>query len=265
MSKREPILKDLHEGVLHLTMNRPEKKNAFDNPQWLGLRDAFEEARENPEVGVVVLSGAGDDFSAGQDLAKFSDVEEGVHPFSQAIEQICLFDKPLIAAAKGVGVGFGATCLFHCDLVYVGQSVRLRMPFVSLGLVPEAASSYLLQTIIGYQRAAELFYTAEWIDAARAVECGIAARAFPDDVLLEETLKKAAEIAQWPVSSLQATKRTLKAPHTEAIREALEVEAAGMAQQAGSPENIEAITAFLQKRKPDFRNLAPASASSVEG
>jgi enoyl-CoA hydratase/carnithine racemase len=128
----------------------------------------------------------------------------------------------------------------------------------------------MLQTIIGYQRAAELFYSADWIDAARALESGIAARVFPDDRVVDETLKKAAEIAQWPVRSLQATKRTLKAPHIQAIRDAMEIEAQGMAQQAGSPENIEAITAFLQKRKPDFRKLAtassvPSSAGSGEG
>jgi enoyl-CoA hydratase/carnithine racemase len=180
-------------------------------------------------------------------------VEE--HPFFLTMKELYGFDKPLLAAARGVGVGFGATCLFHCDIVYVGESVRLRLPFVSLGLVPEAASSYMLQTVIGYQRAAELFFSAEWIDAERAVECGIAARAFPDEELLDATLAKAREIARWPTSSLQATKRTLRAPHLDAIWAAEKAEQAGMAAQVGSPANLEAISAFLEKRQPDFRKL----------
>ena len=171
------------------------------------------------------------------------------------MEALVAFDKPLLAAARGVGVGIGATFLFHCDVVYVGESLRLRLPFVALGLVPEGASSYLLQAVIGARRAAELFYTAEWIGAARAVETGIATARFPDDALLEATLAKAREMAQNPLSALRATKRTLKAVHAAGIRAALEAEDAGMAAQAGSPENVEAVRAFLEKRAPDFRSL----------
>jgi enoyl-CoA hydratase/carnithine racemase len=253
----EPILKTSEDGVLLLTMNRPEKKNAFDTGQWLGLRDALMQAATASDVAVVVVTGAGNDFSAGQDLSAFQDASDGgPHPFYETMKVLYEFDKPLLAAAKGVGVGFGATFLFHCDIVYVGDSVRLRLPFVSLGLVPEAASSFMLQLGIGYQRAMELFMTAEWIDAAKAVDCGIAARRFADDELLGATLAKAREIAQWPVTALQATKRILKAPHQAALWAADAAEQEGMRQQAGSPENIEAITAFLQKRKPDFRKLA---------
>jgi len=254
----EPIIREVEAGVMCLTLNRPEKKNAFNTAQWVALAEALREARKDSSVGVVVITGAGKDFSAGQDLTEMlggpggeGGVEE--HPFSQAMKELYGFDKPLLAAAKGVGVGFGATCLFHCDLVYVGESVRLRLPFVSLGLVPEAASSYMLQTVIGYQRAAELFFTAEWIDARRAVESGIAARAFPDDELLAATLEKAREIARWPVGSLQATKRTLRAPHEGAVWAAEKAEQAGMRAQVGSPENLEAISAFMEKREPDFR------------
>jgi len=252
----EPILTTLNEGVLQLTLNRPEKKNAYNLALWQALHISLAEARENPEVAVVVLTGAGRDFSAGQDLTEMlgGGLEEGEeHPFVAAMKCLYEFDKPLLAAARGVGVGFGATCLFHCDLVYVGESLRLRLPFVSLGLVPEAASSYMLQAVIGYQRAAELFFTAEWIDADRAVSSGIAALKWPDDEVLEATLAKAQEMAQWPVGSLQATKRTLRAPHLAAIWAAEKAEQAGMMQQVGSPENIEAVTAFMEKRKPDFR------------
>ena len=215
----EPVLRELSdEGVLLLTLNRPDKKNAFDDPQWDGLAAALREAHADPHVACVVVTGAGNDFSAGQDLTAFGKAaeprEDGKpNGYYGCMDALFAFDKPLLAAAKGVGVGIGITFLFACDLVYVGESVRLRLPFVSLGLVPEAASSYLLQAAIGRQRAAELFFTAEWIDAARAVESGIAARVHPDEELLEATLSKAREIAQWPVSSLRATKQIIGAPH----------------------------------------------------
>jgi enoyl-CoA hydratase/carnithine racemase len=128
----------------------------------------------------------------------------------------------------------------------------MRLPFANLGLVPELASSYTLQQMIGSQRAAELFYTAEWIDATRAVDVGIAAAAHPDDELLDAARAKATEIAQWPVAALQATKRCLKVAHSEGIARARAIENETMMERAGSPENIEAIMAFLEKRPPDF-------------
>jgi enoyl-CoA hydratase/carnithine racemase len=257
----DPVLCELDdEGVLLVTLNRPEKKNAFHDPQWDGLRDALCEAREDARVAVMVVTGAGEDFSAGQDLTAFGQASEpraDGHPngYHGCMEALAAFDKPLLAAAKGVGVGIGATFLFHCDIVYVGESVRLRLPFVSLGLVPEGASSYLLQQVVGSQRAAELFYTAEWIDAGQAVKLGMAAGVFPDAQLLEATLATAGEIAGHPVSALQATKRTLLRAHRDDIRAAFEAEDAGMAAQAGSPENIEAVKAFIEKRKPDFKQF----------
>jgi enoyl-CoA hydratase/carnithine racemase len=128
----------------------------------------------------------------------------------------------------------------------------MRLPFVNLALVPEAASSYLLQAMIGSRRAAELFYTAEWIDAARALDTGIATRVLADDELLTTTLEKAAEIAQWPMRSLRATKRCLMEAHRAGITAARKAEMDGMVQQAGSPENVEAIMAFIEKRKPNW-------------
>lgn len=251
------VLEDLDDGVLRVTLNRPHKKNAFNDPQWDGLRDALARGRVDDRVAVVVVTGAGADFSAGQDLSAFgqsSEPREDGQPngFAGCIDALFALDKPLLAGARGVAVGGGATLLFACDIVYVGESLRLRLPFVSLGLVPEIASSYLLQAAIGRQRAAELFFTAEWVDASRALEVGLAARSLPDAELVEATLDKAREIAQWPVSSLRATKRALMACHAAAIRAARQTEDASMAALAGSPENVEAVTAFLQKRPPDF-------------
>jgi enoyl-CoA hydratase/carnithine racemase len=268
-ARREPVLRRLEDGVLLLELNRPEKKNAFDDPQWDALRDALLSARRDPRVAVAVVTGAGGDFSAGQDLRAFGGSREprpDGHPngYRGCMEALVAFDKPLLAAVRGVGVGIGCTLLFHCDVVYAGLSARLRLPFVSLGLVPEAASSYLLGAAIGAQRAAELFYTAEWIGAARAVELGIAARALPDAEVIEATLARAREIARWPVAALQATKRTLRVAHAAGIRAALEAEDAGMRERAGSPESLEALRAFLERREPDFRRFRETARSEEE-
>jgi len=249
------------EGVLQLILNRPHKKNAFDEPQWDALTACLDEAREDPQVAVVVLSGAGGNFSSGVDLGSFGGepppprADGKASAFFACVDALFAFDKPLLAAVQGVAVGGGCTIAVACDIVYVGESLRMRLPFANLGLVPEIASSYTLQAAIGRQRAAELMFTAEWIDAPRAVEVGMAARAFPDDVLLAEALAKAREIAQWPISSLVAIKHTLQVAHQAGIAAAREIEDSEMMRLAGSPENIEAITAFLQKRDPDFRKF----------
>lgn len=243
------------EGVLTITMNRPEKKNAFNNAQWLALRDTLTEACANDDVTVVVLTGAGKDFSAGVDLTDFGGEPGEPQPFDLFFEALLAFDKPMLAAVKGVAVGFGATVLFHCDVVYVGKSVRISFPFGRLGLVMEAASSYLMQACLGPQKAAELLFTAEWIDAERALKTGIASEVFPDEDLLTKTLEKAHEIAQWPMSALREMKHCLKLQHNDGIRAAKAAEDQGMARLVGSPENAEAITAFMEKRKPDFKKL----------
>ena len=145
--------------------------------------------------------------------------------------------------------------MFHADIVYAGESLRLRLPFASLGLVPEWGSSYMLQANIGAQRAAELFYTAEWVDADKALAYGIAAAVLPDPDLFAHALARAREIACWPVSSLREIKRSLRLHHLPAIDLAIKAEQAGMQRQAGSPENIEAVTAFMERRAPDFSKL----------
>jgi enoyl-CoA hydratase/carnithine racemase len=261
MEARCPVnpIRELDEqGVQLLTLDRPERKNAFDEAQWDGLANALNEAREDPRVAVVVLTGAGGNFSSGADLAAFRESQpaprEDGHPsaFFACVSAIVALDKPLLSAVQGVAIGGGCTIAVASDIVYVGESVRMRLPFANLGLVPEIASSYLLQASIGRQRAAELMFTAEWIDAGRAVEIGMAARCLPDDQLLAATLAKAHEISRWPVSSLRAIKQALQATHLPAIEVAREIEDRLMLELAGSPENLEAVRAFLEKRPPDF-------------
>lgn len=249
------------EGVLLATLNRPERKNAFHEEQWDALADCLREAGEDTAVAVMVLQGAGGNFSSGMDLNSFAGdpppprTDGKASAYFACVDELFNFDKPLLASVEGVAIGGGCTLAIACDIVYVGESARMRLPFANLGLAPEIASSYTLQSAIGRQRANELMFTAEWIDSARAVEMGMAARSFPDDQVLDQTLAKAREIAQWPISALVGIKRTLKAAHRAGVEAALKIEDESMRQLAGSPENIEAVTAFMQKRKPDFKQF----------
>ncbi len=240
-------------GVRELKLNRPSRKNALDGGLFKAVALALDDARVDDDVNVVLLRGEGGNFCSGMDLA--GNFDEGSAPFDLCAEAVAQFDKPLVAAVDGTAVGGGATIPLHCDVVYVGESLRMRFPFVNLGLVPEFSSSYMLQANIGARRAAELMYTAEWIDAARAVDLGIATAKYPDAELHDKAKQKALEIAQWPVNALVATKRCLKATHRENIEIAKNIEVELMAKQVGSPENNEAITAFFEKRAPNFRNL----------
>ena len=253
MSRATILEEDPSPGVRLLTMNRPEKRNAFNHRLYCDLRDALRDALADDAVRVAVLTGAGRGFSAGQDFAEMSAPPDGEpHGFPTFLDTLCEFDKPLLAAVNGAGSGLGLTMLLHCDVVHVAESARLRCPFVTLGVVPEAASSYLLPLVIGFQRAAEVLYTAEWIDSARAVELGLAARRLPDVELLPTTLALAAASAAHPPHAVRQSKQLLLATRADAVRAARAREDAAFAERIGSPENVEAITAFFEKRAPDF-------------
>jgi len=254
MTMSNTVLKDLKDGVLLLTLNRPDSKNSFNLEQWTAFAAELDAARADDDVTVVVITGAGNDFSAGQDLKDYG-VSGAAHSYRITERAVVDFDKPLIAAARGVAVGGGATILFHSDVLYVGESLRMRLPFNSLGMAPEFASSYMLQALIGPKRAAELLFTTEWINADKALETGIASRKFKDDELLQNAMAKAAEIAQLPLTSLLETKRCLKVAHKAGIEAALQVEKEAMDRLAGGPASMEAMMAFMEKRKPDFRKL----------
>ncbi len=256
---RETVLFERLDGVALLTLNRPARRNAFNDRQYDDLTDALAEARADEAIKTAVITGAAGAFSAGQDLGEMGDAprhDDGKpHGFLPFVDRLSTFDLPLLAAVNGVGVGIGLTMLLHCDLVYMAHSARLRAPFVSLGLVPEAGSSLLLQAIVGPQTAAELLYTTAWIDAERAVALGLAAAAFPDDELLERTLERASEIAAQPRAALRSTKQLLLDVRADALTAARRREVPAMAQLIGSPANVEAIRAFREKRPPDFTGL----------
>lgn len=255
---RTRVIETLEDGVLLLTLNRPERKNAFDETMWRETRDALADAQRNDAVRCVVITGAGDAFSAGQDLGQMAaPPKDGPPGFPTFMDRLVAFDKPLLAAVNGVGVGIGLTLLLHCDIVWMAEGARLRAPFVTLGVVPEAASSYLLPLQLGHQRAAELLFTAEWIDAPRALELGLATRVLARDQLLPELHALAAKIAAQPLGSLRWTKRMLLAVRKDEIAAARTREDAGFVARIGSPENQEALRAFLEKRPADFRGVPP--------
>lgn len=254
---RETVLEDLTDGVLTLAWNRPQRKNAFDERMWREAAEALRAACDDDRVRAVVVTGAGEAFTAGQDLGEMARpaVGDDGPGFPRFMDALVAFDKPLLAAVNGVGVGIGLTMLLHCDVVWMAEEARLRAPFVTLGVVPEAASSYLLPLQLGHQRAAELLYTAEWIDAARALELGLVSRVLPRVRLLGELRGLAARIAAQPLGALRHTKRLLLAVRREGIAAARAREDATFALRVGSPENVEALRAFFEKRPADFTRV----------
>jgi enoyl-CoA hydratase/carnithine racemase len=236
-------------------MNRPDNKNAFNNPMYRAMTEALAAAQEDAGVRVLLITGAGNAFCAGQDISELSAESGSEHAFPDFMRVLIDFDKPIVTAVNGLGIGLGLTMLLHTDINYVARGARFRLPFVTLGVVPEAASSYLLPMIVGHQKAAEILFTARWISAEESVELGLTFAMLEPADLLTTALAKATEIAAMPPSSLRATKRLTKVWKMQAIAEARSREDQGFQQRLGTPENLEAISAFFEKRPPDFTKL----------
>jgi enoyl-CoA hydratase/carnithine racemase len=253
------VLVDNRGRVRILTLNRPRSKNAFNDDLYDAAREALASAADDPDVAVVVITGAEGAFSAGQDLGEMDnrrvhddDLPHGFMPFIDTLQS---FPKPLLAAVNGVAVGIGVTMLLHCDLVWVADGVRLRAPFVSLGIPTEAGSSALFPARIGWQAAAHMLFTAAFIDAEKAVEIGLAWRRSSPDRLLDDVMEVAEDIAANPVSALVANKRLLLEARLPAAKQARQREETALVEMVGAPANREAIKAFMEKRPPDFSNL----------
>lgn len=247
--------------VRTLTLNRPEALNAFNDALYDAAGDALRAAAADAGVAVVILTGAGRAFTAGQDLGEMADPprhgDGEPHGFPYFMDVVSEFPKPLIAAVNGLGVGIGLTLLPHCDFVLVSEAARLRAPFATLGVTVEAGNSYLLPERIGWTNAAHLLYTAEWLDADACVALGLAWKKVSTDELLSAAQDLARPIAAMPISSLVHTRRLLLAPRREALRAARERETAAFAELVGAPANREALRAFREKRPPDFTRLPP--------
>jgi len=252
------IQSELKQDVLSITIDRPEKKNALTGAMYNALADAVERGDANPAVRVLLLDGNGDSFTAGNDLEDFvanpwkKDLDP---PAIRFITTVAHARKPIVAAVHGSAVGVGVTILLHCDLVYAADNAKLMMPFVNLGIVPEAASTVILPLLIGHQRAAELLMLGTPISAQRAYELGIVNAVVPLDALMSTAMNAAQMLAEKPAAALRATKALMKKAGTAEIGRALCEEVEVIAQRLGSPETREALTAFLEKRKPDFKQF----------
>lgn len=243
------------DGVLHILLNRPERKNALTLAMYQKLADTFAAAREDRSVRVILLSGAEGCFTSGNDLQDFvthkGDLGEEA-PTPKFMHELLFCDKPVVAAVQGPAVGIGTTLLLHCDLVYAGQSAFLQMPFARLGVCPEFASSYVLPRMMGHQQAAQLLLFGEPCSAAKAQAVGIVNEVFDDAELLDKAWEKCRQLTQLPASSLRATKQLMKRVIREQAPAVMEVEREYFGQGLKSPEFAEAAAAFKEKRQPDF-------------
>jgi enoyl-CoA hydratase/carnithine racemase len=237
------------DGVRLVTWNRPESLNAFNDHLWDATRDALTSAQADPELRCVVLTGNGRAFSAGQDLGEMmappDHGDDELHGYRGLIPVLEAFDKPLLAAVNGLGLGFGATVLPYCDIVLIARGARLKVPFMTLGVTTEAASSLLLPQRMGWQDAAHFIFTADWLSAEDAVACGLAWRLSEPESLLDDTMEVARKIGAMPVDSLQTTKRLMVAARLDAVRAARQREDTEFIRMVGSEENQKALTQFF--------------------
>ena len=245
----DQILVSRADGVCELQLNRPEKRNALTLAMYGAIVDALNEARADDSVRVVLVSGAGASFTAGNDLNDFltqGDFSESNNAV-RFLDTLRSFRKVLIAAVHGQTVGIGVTALLHCDLVVAARSTQMSMPFVKLGLVPEAGSSLLLPRLVGQQRAAELLFLGRPFDAAEALQMGLINRVVEDAVLMDEARKLARSVAQQPPGALLAAKRLLRSETGLGARMQEELEA--FRAQLGSEEFKAAVQAFFAKSR----------------
>lgn len=244
----EQVLVSRAEGVCEVRFNRPEKRNALTFAMYEAFGRALHEAQADSAVRAVLLSGEGAGFSAGNDLNDFLQGPpfSSDHPVMGLLRALATFGKPLLAAVHGQTVGIGVTMLLHCDLVVAARSTQLSMPFVTLGLVPEAASSLLLPRLVGQQRAAELLLLGKPFDAATAQSLGIVNRVVDDAALLTEARALARAIAQQPAGALAATRRLLRGDPAQVLAR-IEEEARIFGAQLQSEEFRAGIRAFLAR------------------
>ena len=252
------IQTELLEDILRITIDRPEKKNALTLAMYTALAEAVEHGEANPKVRVMLLHGNGDSFTAGNDLQDFMAnpwTEQEVPPAVRFMLAVTRAKKPVIAAVQGSTVGIGVTILLHCDLVYAAENAKLAMPFVNLGIVPEAGSTLLVPALMGHQRAAELLMLGAPITAQRAYELGLVNAVVPADKLLETAMGVAQALAEKPAAAVRVTKELMKKPTAEEVEGVIQEELQVLAERLKSPECREALMAFLQKRKPDFKQF----------
>ena len=252
------IITSEQDGILTIRFDRPEKKNALNRAMYSALADELERADRTDSIRVILLTGSQDCFSSGNDLADFimAPPKGTDSPVFRFLTAISTARKPLVAAVNGTAVGVGVTMLLHCDLVYAAAGATFQMPFVSLGLCPEAGSTLLLPRMMGHQRAAELLLMGESFGAGTAREVGIVNQVCKDGELMAIARAKAEQLAAQPAASVRLAKALLKRDYGAELQETIAEEGRLFLDRLGSPEAAEALKAFMEKRKPDFSRFS---------
>ena len=251
------ILTHTDAGVMTITFNRLDKKTSITSSMYSAMADAVSQAAADSAVRVVVFQGHESIFSAGNDIGDFLNQPPSTQesPVFRFLRGIATFEKPLMAAVAGPAVGIGTTMLFHCDLVYAGDNAAFSMPFVNLGLCPEAASSLLAPRMFGYHRAAEALLMGEPFFAEAAQEVGLVNRVVPPTEVNGYAQAQARKLAAKPLTSLIATKRLMKGGDQQAVLQKMDEEGQSFGRMLREPAAKEAFGAFMEKRKPDFSKL----------
>ncbi len=251
------ILIDTSNGVVTITLNRVDKKNSITADMYASMADGLAAAEADAAVRVVVFQGHETIFSAGNDIGDFLNAKPstGDAPVFRFLRGIATFPKPLVAAVCGPAVGVGTTMLFHCDLVYAGDNAAFSMPFVNLGLCPEAGSSLLVPQMMGYHRAAEALLLGEPFMAEAAMEVGLVNRVVPPTEANAVAQSQARKLAAKPLSSLIETKRLMKKGQSAQVLTQIGEEAVSFGRMLREPAAREAFTAFMEKRRPDFSGV----------
>jgi enoyl-CoA hydratase/carnithine racemase len=245
-------------GVAQIEIARPEKKNALTQAMYAAMRDALDAARQDDAVRAVLITGQPGIFTSGNDIEDFMSRAPGQgsealdSPVFQFMRALMDCDKPVVAAVTGAAIGIGTTMLLHCDFVYVSDEARLAMPFVTLGLVPEFASSLLVPQLMGPRRAAQTLLLGEPFTPEQAVEYGIANAVVPAGEVVNHARRIAEKFNALPRGAVREAKQLLRAPHREVVLQTIRSEGEIFARRLKSPETMEAFQAFFQKRKPDF-------------
>ena len=244
------VLASAQDGVLTLTLNRPEKRNALTDAMYGALADAMEAAEQDPATRVIVFRGVGDGFTAGNDLSEFAASAGRLGQVQRFLAALLGATRPLVAAVHGRAVGIGLTMLLHCDHVVLAEDAQLSAPFVSLALVPEAGSGLLLPARIGHARAFAVFALGEVVSASDALAWGLANRVVPHDALWAAADEVAGRLARQPREAVAATKRLMRDAAALAVQ--MEAEGAVFRERLGSAEAREAFAAFAERRAPNF-------------
>lgn len=245
-------------GVATIEIARPEKKNALTQAMYSAMADALAAASADAAVRAVLITGQPGCFTSGNDIEDFMQRPPGAgsdgatSPVARFMQALLDCEKPVVAAVTGAAVGIGTTLLLHCDLVYISDEARLAMPFVSLGLVPEYASSLVVPLLMGHAKAAEKLLLGEPFSGSDAVDCGIANAVLPAGEVVNHARRIAERFNNLPPSAVRETKRLMRAPRREQVQQVMAAEGALFAQRLRSPEAAEAFQAFFQKRRPDF-------------